>query len=155
MIFLINNDTFLNIDEAQDISVTEYQLLRRILGNQCTFNLYGDINQSVYSYKGILDWNDLDHITGANIYVLNENYRNTLQITSFCNEEFGAEVYAIGISGEPVQELQLEDAVDWLVKYKANNPQDRVAILYRYGVKAIQDKLSSLCEEKSVQERNL
>ena len=45
----MNPDTFLNIDEAQDISIAEYHLLRMVLGDKCVFNLYGDINQSVYS----------------------------------------------------------------------------------------------------------
>ena len=58
-------DTFLNIDEAQDLSVAEYKLLRLILGSRCVFNLYGDINQLVYSYKGITDWEELSEITGG------------------------------------------------------------------------------------------
>ena len=60
-------DTFLNIDEAQDISIVEYRLLRQVLGNRCVFNLYGDINQAVYSYKGITDWDEIEDITKNNI----------------------------------------------------------------------------------------
>jgi len=140
----ISQDAFLNIDEAQDISIAEYHLLRMILGNRCIFNLYGDINQSVYSYKGITDWNEIADITSGNIYVLNENYRNTLQITNFCNKEFGAEFLPIGISGEPVEETDTATAIKWILDLKQKNPDYRVAILHRHGLKAVQERLRSL-----------
>lgn len=147
---IMSPDTFLNIDEAQDISVAEYHLLRMVLGEKCVFNLYGDINQSVYSYKGITDWEDISDITGGNIYVLNENYRNTLQITDFCNKEFGAEVYPIGISGEDVVESDTTAAVKWILDIKKTNPDFRVAIIHRHGLKAIQECLRSLLAEENV-----
>lgn len=147
---VISPDTFLNIDEAQDISIAEYHLLRMVLGEQCVFNLYGDINQSVYSYKGIMDWEDISDITEGNIYVLNENYRNTLQITNFCNKEFGAEVYPIGVSGEDVVESDMAAAVKWILDIKKTNPDFRVAIIHRHGLKAIQECLRSLLTEEDV-----
>lgn len=137
----MNPDAFLNIDEAQDISIAEYKLLRMILGEKCIFNLYGDINQAVYSYKGIMDWDDIADITAGNIYVLNENYRNTIQITDFCNKEFGAEVYPIGVAGDDVLEASTEAAVKWILELKKSNPDFRVAIIHRHGLKAIQECL--------------
>lgn len=139
----VSPDTFLNIDEAQDISIAEYKLLRMVLGEKCIFNLYGDINQSVYSYKGIMDWDDIADITTGNIYVLNENYRNTIQITDFCNKEFGAEVYPIGVSGDEVFEAKTEAAIKWILDLKKSNPDFRVAIIHRHGLKAIQECLRS------------
>ncbi len=147
---IMSPDTFLNIDEAQDISVAEYHLLRMVLGEKCVFNLYGDINQSVYSYKGITDWEDISDVTASNIYVLNENYRNTLQITDFCNKEFGAEVYPIGISGEDVVESDTTAAVKWILDIKKTNPDFRVAIIHRHGLKAIQECLRSLLAKEYV-----
>lgn len=147
---LMNVDNFLNIDEAQDISLAEYKLLRKILGEKCIFNLYGDINQLVYTYKGISDWEDINDITGGNIYVLNENYRNTLQITEFCNKEFGAEVYPIGVSGEAVHEMDTAAAVQWILGLKKNNPEYRVAILHRHGLKAVQESLHTLLRDEDV-----
>lgn len=147
---LLSPDNFLNIDEAQDISIAEYHLLRMVLGDKCVFNLYGDINQSVYSYKGVTDWEEITNITGENIYVLNENYRNTLQITEFCNKEFGAEVYPIGISGEPVVELGIEAAIEWIVNIKKMNPEYRVAVLHRHGLKSVQDLLHKLLADYDV-----
>jgi DNA helicase IV len=147
---LANPDNFLSIDEAQDISIAEYHLLRLVLGDRCVFNLYGDINQSVYSYKGISDWDEIADITSGNIYVLNENYRNTLQITDFCNKEFGAEVYAIGVSGEPVIEFNIADAIKWIRDLKQQHPEYRVAILHRHGLKAVQDLLHSMLVDQDI-----
>ena len=138
---LPNLDYFLNIDEAQDISVAEYRLLKNVLGKQCIFNLYGDINQAVYSYKSVAEWEEIEDVTNGNIYVLNENYRNTSQITEFCNKEFGAEVYPIGISGEPVLEFDLQTAVQQISEIKKKNPEYRVAIIHRYGLKNIRKVL--------------
>lgn len=147
---LMSPDAFLNIDEAQDISIAEYHLLRMVLGDKCVFNLYGDINQSVYSYKGIADWDEIEDITAGNVYVLNENYRNTLQITEFCNKEFEAEVYPIGVSGESVLETSTAEAVKWILNMKAGNPDFRVAIIHRHGIKAAQECLKSLLDGQDV-----
>ena len=145
-----NPDTFLNIDEAQDISVSEYRLLKAINGKKCVLNLYGDINQSVYIFKGIQNWEDIRSIAGDKIYVLNENYRNTVQITEYCNKEFDAEVVPIGITGYNVLEMTTAFAVEWIKKIKKQNPSHRTAIIYRYGVKEIQDALHELLKDADV-----
>ena len=84
------------------------------------------------------------------LYVLNENYRNTLQITEFCNKEFGAEVYPIGISGESVLELDLETAVHQISEIKKRNPEYRVAIIHRYGLKGIKKELRKILADQDV-----
>ena len=138
------NERFINIDEAQDLSVAEYKLMRAVLGGNCFFNLYGDINQAVYSYKGVEDWEDIADVTGGNIFVLNENYRNTIQVTEYCNSQFGADVYPIGIAGPPVGEKSLHDAVAWILDIKKQNPSYRTAIIHRHGIKDIQSRLHTV-----------
>lgn len=138
---------FINIDEAQDLADIEYVLLRRIHGPKTTFNLYGDVNQLVYSYKGITQWDDIaDEIT-PNLYFLNENYRNTLQITAFCNKEFEADVLGIGLNGEEVKSLAFKDAIHELLQIKEKIPECRVAILYRKGLTKVFDALSEYKSE--------
>ncbi len=141
----ISGDLFVNIDEAQDIAIPEYRLLHRILGANCVFNLYGDVNQLVYSYKGISNWDEIREITGGNVYALNENYRNTVQITEFCNEQFHAEVYPIGISGAPVQLLTLPDAIQEILALSSDVKAKRIAIIHRFGrikiVNALQEAI--------------
>lgn len=91
------------IDEAQDLSECELLTLKRVLGHRCHFNLYGDTNQLVYPYKGICDWKQCRLTASMPVYELNQNYRNTRQITEFCNEEIGMKVRSIGIEGKVVK----------------------------------------------------
>ena len=147
---LTNADTYLNIDEAQDISIVEYALLREILGEGCVFNLYGDINQSLFPEKSIMDWEDLSQTVGKKVFVLNEDYRNTLQITDYCNEEFSAEIYPIGIKGEQVSEMEADEAVRWLMDIKEGNPQYRTAIIVHRNNASTQEKLTAYLKEEDV-----
>jgi len=137
-------DTFINIDEAQDISVAEYRLLKEMLGPRCIFNLYGDIFQTVYDFKGITDWKQINFITNGTQFTLNENYRNTFEITHFSNAEFNMSVMGIGISGDPVQEMKLSKAISWIRTIRMNNRNARCAIIYRYGNKAVWDRLQKM-----------
>ena len=91
--------------------------------------MYGDINQAVVPEKSISDWEELKEVIGDKIFVLNENYRNTLQITEYCNDKFGAEIYPIGIKGEPVREMDLEQAMAWIAGIKKANGNYRTAVI--------------------------
>ena len=125
---------FVNIDEAQDIAVTEYKLFKGVLGEKCVFNLYGDVNQLIYDYKGVSKWEDLSALVNDHIYLLNENYRNTIQITEYCNNVFGAEVTAIGLKGNGVQEVDLSTAISKMLKECEESIDSRFGIIYKRGV---------------------
>ena len=146
----VNMDTYLNIDEAQDISIAEYTLLREILGKDCVFNLYGDINQSLFPEKSIMGWEDLSEIIGEKVFILNEDYRNTLQITDYCNEEFSAEIYPIGIKGEPVAEMKTEQAMRWLMNIKKENPQYRATIIVHRDSVSTNEQLAAILKGHDV-----
>ena len=147
---LSSTDSYLNIDEAQDISVTEYHLLRKILGEKCVFNLYGDINQALLPEKCIMDWEDLSDVVGNKVFILNEDYRNTLQITEYCNKEFFAEIYPIGIKGEPVSEMPATQAIKWLVDLKKKHPEYRTSIIVNRAKDSIRATISGSINEKEV-----
>ena len=136
--------SFINIDEAQDLSIAEYRLLKEILGQNCVFNLYGDVNQLVYSYKGINDWEEIQEIIDSQLYFLNENYRNTIQITEYCNNEFEAEIFPIGISGKDVEEKDINQASNYILSKIKLDVNKRNAIIYRSGVKSIKSELEKL-----------
>ena len=135
---------FANIDEAQDLSKTEYMLLRRILGPKTVFNLYGDVNQLVYSYKGITQWDEIAAEITPNVYFLNENYRNTLQITDFCNKEFEADITGIGLTGKEVKTLPFGAAAAELLEIKKSYPKCRAAVIYRRGLENVSNALSDI-----------
>lgn len=100
---------FMCIDEGQDISVNEYRLIRDLNNNSTVFNIFGDVNQLMKSGRGISNWGELDKIIGTKKYYLNENYRNTNQITRFCNKSFEMDVKLTGVDGKNVREILRKD----------------------------------------------
>lgn len=148
-------DLYLNIDEAQDLAIAEYRLLRSLLAEKAIFNLYGDVNQSIYEYKGIDDWGKLDRIIPHSLYVLNENYRNTLEITRYCNQVFEAEVTPVGLSGADVQEVDFEEACKQVFDLERNDPQLRIAIIHKRGVWGVKEEFDYCKKQYNVKNTSI
>ena len=104
----LRDDYLVCIDEAQNLSATEYQLLYRLHGKQTVFNLYGDLLQNTRGDLGILHWSDVQKAifkgNAAKVYTFAENYRNTNQITAYVNEKLKLEkpMKMIGYDGPSV-----------------------------------------------------
>lgn len=145
-------ERFINIDEAQDLSIGEYKLLSKILGPKCIYNLYGDINQVVYSYKGINNWIlDVPFIINTNVCYLNENYRNSIPITDYCNNTFqDIQMIPIGISGEPVSEKTFSEAMQWIENIGRLRPETRAVIIYRNATRCVEERLREYWIGKNV-----
>ena len=90
--------SFVFVDEAQDISPVEYELLRKV-NSGAKFNIFGDLKQNITPYRGVPDWK----ILNLPEYNLNLNYRNTNQIVSFVSENLGVSMQAIGLGGAEVE----------------------------------------------------
>lgn len=97
----ISKDQLLCIDEAQDYSLSEFKILNKI-NTGVTFNLYGDINQSIYP-QGIYDWYNLCNELTLTSYSLSENYRNSIEVTDFCNKKFNLNIKEMGLSIKNVE----------------------------------------------------
>ena len=132
-----NAGNYVSIDEAQDLAIAEFRLLKLVLGDKSVFNLYGDVNQSVYEYKGIADWKEVSEIIPSNTCFLNENYRNTLQITEYCNREFDADITAIGLRGAEVEKIPLSAALAKLEELHKAFPGYRLAIICKRGLEGL------------------
>lgn len=95
--------SYLFIDEGQDISPCEYQLLRKI-NKKASFNVFGDIAQNVTPWRGIKDWKET--FSDFEIYGLNQNYRNTNQIVDYVSSSLEVDMLSIGYDGPQVETLQ-------------------------------------------------
>ena len=76
------------IDEAQDYGLFHFDALKETFPNS-TFSIYGDLAQSIYSYRGIKDWESVaSEIFKDNCSILNLNksYRTTIEITNNANK---------------------------------------------------------------------
>lgn len=96
---------FVFIDEAQDLSVSEIELIYKINNIEETpiMNLFGDTNQMITAH-GIEDWASLEFI--PQIYTLEENFRNTNQVVEYSNAHLPIKMLKIGVDMEPVSEYK-------------------------------------------------
>ncbi len=90
------------VDEGQDISEGEYELLKRI-HSDAAFNVFGDLKQNITPFRGLSNWD----FFGGNVYSLDQNYRNTNEIVDFVSNTLDVKMKPIGLSGGPVAKLRL------------------------------------------------
>lgn len=121
------NIEFMCIDEGQDLAFNEYQLLFELNQKHTILNIFGDTNQLIDKERGIADWDYIKSVFDAHIFQLNENYRNTNQITRFCNRSFGMQVLQTGVDGPSIREIPRKDLEEEIIK--ANNDFERLALL--------------------------
>ena len=74
-----------------------------------------------------------DTVGVTNRFTLNENYRNTNQITRFCNENFHMKVSLTGVDGHSVKEMARVRLESTLANLKIT--EERVALILPRSVK--------------------
>ncbi len=79
------------VDEGQDFSLLEYQVLGNLIVNG-RFSILGDLNQG-YKEEGIASWDDIQKVIKAakeaDVFELDTNYRSTKPIIDFANSILG------------------------------------------------------------------
>jgi DNA helicase-2/ATP-dependent DNA helicase PcrA len=76
------------IDEAQDYTPVQYEIIKRAFGHS-NMTILGDINQSINSYMNIGSFEaaaDIFGTKGTTVISLTKSYRSTKAIADFCNE---------------------------------------------------------------------
>ena len=101
---------YIFIDEAQDLSPSEIELIYKInsipSGERLTppvINLFGDTNQAI-SMHSISDWDTLS--IALEKYYLKENFRNTNQIVAYCNSCLPFHMQEVGVDMGEVKVFQ-------------------------------------------------
>ncbi len=94
--------SYVFVDEAQDISPCEYELLQKI-NKKASFNVFGDLAQNVTAWRGVKDWQET--FPEFETYTLNQNYRNTNQIVDFVSSTLSLDMQPIGFNGEEVKRI--------------------------------------------------
>lgn len=119
---------YLFIDEGQDISFIEYELLNLLGGNNTVFNIFGDLNQVINHGHGMSDWRSLKKLFPYKMFYLEENYRNSNQITRYCNDKFSLSMREIGINAAEVKEIS-KDEFEYEIVTDSKPQLDRWIIL--------------------------
>ncbi len=73
------------IDEAQDLSSLQLQLLYKILNDKKSMTIAGDLNQRLYPDKSFHSWNDIFQQEKTRKTVLKHNHRMTYETACFVN----------------------------------------------------------------------
>lgn len=89
---------YIQVDEFQDSSATEMELVDRLCGFHHNLMIVGDPDQNIYEWRGskvqlLVDF-DKSHIPTATIF-LNQNYRSTPQILQCANSLIEKNVYRL------------------------------------------------------------
>lgn len=76
-----------SIDEAQDLGYAHFACLKKLF-KFTNFSIYGDLSQSIYAYRGIERWSEVNEILNDNseMKYLAKSYRTTIEIMNFANK---------------------------------------------------------------------
>lgn len=124
----VGEEELICVDEGQDVSFCEYEvIIEQNQKNKAYYNVYGDLNQRIKKGRGLTTWEHLKQKLIAHEYELNENYRNTNQITQYCNEVFGFDMTLTGVEGDSVRNITFKEMLDELSI--SDSSEDRTAVI--------------------------
>ena len=117
-----NRYHYLLVDEYQDTSVAQFQLVSLLTGPAQNICVVGDDDQSIYRFRGATIENILNferYYPGAKVIRLEQNYRSTSNILNAANcvishntERKGKTLWTKNGEGAPVHVYQAEDERD-------------------------------------------
>jgi DNA helicase-2/ATP-dependent DNA helicase PcrA len=142
---------FFTVDEYQDISKLQQELLDTWLGDRSDLCVVGDPNQTIYSFSGanasFLENFDSRYL-GANVIELTKNYRSTPEIIGVANRVRGNQKFepleAIRPRGVEPEVLEFQDR-EKECDFVANKIKDllssgmkasQIAVLYRINAQS-------------------
>ncbi len=161
---------YLHVDEYQDTNVIQARLAELLVGPQKNICVVGDIDQTIYGWRGAQIENMLlfEKKYGGGVVVLEENYRSTKAILSAANSLISnntnrpeKNLFTKNVDGEPlslyiagdgedealfvarkIQELLSAGLTSASAEVRPAQPHD-IAVLYRanFQSRAIEEKL--------------
>lgn len=118
------NDKYIFVDEAQDFNINYYKVIN-LINNKPIFNLFGDIHQRIND-SGINGWYEIVELKNAAIYEVYDNYRNPIEICTYCNKMFNYKMLPIGDETGIVKVLSLDE---FIKKINMIDLSDKVALI--------------------------
>jgi DNA helicase II / ATP-dependent DNA helicase PcrA len=140
---------YIHVDEYQDTNRVQYEIARMLAGEANNICVVGDIDQSIYSWRGADLKNILDFESDypeAQVFLLEENYRSTKTILEaanivieknelrrkknlFTSNSYGEKISLFhGFDEASEAEFVAEKSASLI---KAGAPADEIAVLYR------------------------
>ena len=166
--FLINGaksyDSYISIsiDEAQDLGYTHFIALKKIF-RRAYFTIVGDLSQSIYAYRGIRHWDDINELFANDILYLSKSYRNTIEIMEYANKILEylnvSKATPVIRHGDNVNEIKYTNKVstilDRVSKYKENHNSIDIICKTKEEVDILYKELSKKIEISKIDENTL
>lgn len=129
---------YMFIDEMQDYGYEEIKLISKMEKN-AKLNLYGDVEQAILPFIKKKEINELiDFLNqlrdNVKTYFLNENYRNSKEITNYCNKFLNVTMTPMGINSNPVSEIKVDNYIDYI-----KNHFDKSHVIIGSDIKDIEE----------------
>lgn len=118
------NDKYIFVDEAQDFNINYYKIIN-LINNNPIFNIFGDIHQKI-NHSGLNGWYEIVELKNAVIYEVYDNYRNPIEICTYCNKLFNYKMLPIADETGTVKVLSLDE---FIKKINMIDLSDKVALI--------------------------
>lgn len=139
---------YFQLDEGQDTSLLQFEILNRIVGLNNNFMVVADDDQSIYSFRAANpDYllNFKDYYPEAEIIIMNENHRSSKNIAKLAgdfikdnNFRYEKDLISKKTDGEKIIIKTIKDAYDQYNFIKKNIDLSKSnAILFRNNISAI------------------
>lgn len=136
---------FINVDEAQDISFIQHEIIRLLAMKNKNIFMVGDEDQSIYGFRAASPKELLSFekkFSDVKILKIEQNYRSTRTIVEVSNSlishnkgRYFMSMYCEKDYGQDIKITKMNDLneqYDYLVKrIRDNNSQNSIAIIYR------------------------
>ena len=109
---------YMFIDEMQDYGYEEIRLISKMEKN-AKLNLYGDVEQAILPFIKKKEINELiDFLNqlrdNVKTYFFFYYYRNSKEITNYCNNFLNVTMTPMGINSSPVSEIKVDNYIDYI-----------------------------------------
>lgn len=113
---------YFNVDEAQDISVIQHEIIKLLVGIDGNIFMVGDEDQSIYGFRGaypkaLLDFKKV--YKGSQVLLMEQNYRSTKSIAQSADRfikqnksRYDKSMFCVNEEGTKIQRRNLIDLKD-------------------------------------------
>jgi len=153
---------FIHVDEAQDTSLIQHEIIRRLVGAKGSIFMVGDEDQSIYGFRGacpemLLHFQEI--YPDSKILKMEENYRSTQEIVSHAMQFIGynhsrylKNMVTHREQGDKIQQIfleSMEQQYSYLVGKLSKVPKgETAAVLYRNNDSGL--PLADLLDRKNI-----
>ena len=142
--------TYLCVDEAQDTSKIQHEIINILVGNSGRLFMVGDEDQSIYGFRAafpeaLMRFEEI--YPGGEVMYLEQNYRSTPEIVALANilikqntERRQKRMLATRSSGQAVQRVCLNDRAEqyeYIARLAKTQSDIETAVLYRNNDSAV------------------